>query len=70
MRHDRYILIASVLIVAVILAGEAYIYTFDRDSTYSASSSMSDSGAGYREGSGISSIYVVVVSYNGAFSAA
>lgn len=70
MRHDSYVLVATAVIVAVVLIGEIYIYTLDGDSTYSASVSMSSDGADYRVGSGISSVYGVVVSDNGTFSAA
>lgn len=70
MRHDRYILVVTAAIIAAILIGEVYIYTFDGDSTYSASTSMSSDGAEYRVGSGISSVYDIVVSDNGVFSAA
>ncbi len=70
MRHDRYVLVAAAVIVAVVLIGEVYVYTFDRDSTYSADAYLSSDGVDYRVSSGVSNVYDVVVSDNGTFPAA
>lgn len=68
--RDRKLLIATVLVIAVIMVGEVYVYTFDRDETYSFSSESLDGGYEITVHSGISSEYRALVLGNGGFEPA
>jgi len=69
MRDFKLIAIAAV-IIAVILAGEAYIYTFNSDDKYNTSTSLSDGSLSYSIYSGNSNCYDVVMTDNGDFDPA
>ncbi len=66
--RDKKLVIIAVAIIAIILAGEAYIYTFNADSTYHTNAVMTEEGLSYEVGSNISSCYDIVYSDNGMFS--
>lgn len=68
--RDKKLLIATVLIIAVIVFGEAYVYAFDRDATYSFSSERLDGGYEITVGSGISNEFQTLVLGNGGFEPA
>ncbi len=64
--RDRGIVIIAVLILAAVLIGEVYVYTFNADSTYSADSEITSDSFTYNVHSNISNCYDVVLSDNGS----
>jgi hypothetical protein len=65
-KRDRHLIAVVVLIIAVVLIGEVYIYTFSAG-TYGSSTKMSSDGVIYNVSSGSSNSYNVIVSDNGDF---
>lgn len=66
MRNPRLRLIA-IAVIAVIIAGEVYIYSFNSEEKYSIGASISEGGLSYSVYSGISNQYDVVITDNGDF---
>ncbi len=64
--RDRGIVIVAALILAVVLIGEVYIYTFNADATYSVDSEITSDSFTYKVHSNISNCYDVVLSDNGS----
>ena len=65
--HNRGLVLAAVLVIGIILAGEAYIYTFNTNDIYHIETSMTDGSVSYSIYSGISTHYDVVVVDNSDF---
>ncbi len=64
--RDRGIVIIAVLVLAVILIGEVYVYTFNAENTYSVDSEITSDSFTYTVHSGISNCYDVILSDNGS----
>ena len=65
--RDMKLIAVAVAIIAVLLIGEVYIYTFNTDDTYRISTSVSDGSLSYSIYSGISNQYDIVITNNGDF---
>lgn len=66
--RDRKLLAVTAIVVAIILIGEVYVYTFDRDSAYGIEYSAEDTGIDIAITSEVSNIYDVLVIDNGDFA--
>lgn len=69
MNHKRMFIIIAVALIAVVLIGEVYVYSFSPSSSFSVESSKRDDGIGYSMNSGVSTTYDMIVSDNGGFEA-
>jgi len=67
MKSNTLLTILFVIIVAIVLAGEAYVYTIDTDSRYSSDMELESTGLRYSVTSGGSEPYSVLLIDNGSF---
>lgn len=65
--HNKKLLALAAIILAIIVIGEVYVYTFDANSTYHTNATSGGGKVNYEVGSNISNCYDIVYTDNGSF---
>lgn len=64
--EDRRLVVAAIVVMALIVLGEVYVYGIDQDGTYDVRASMEDGAVSIDITSGISNVYDAIVIDNGS----